>query len=89
MVEKDKLPISYNEYWYNNKKLRGFYENGLKDSIWISWYTNGNINTIIPYTNNKINGYYYQYLEDGRTISIERYVDGIFSPALFDEYVDI
>ena len=42
-----------------------------------------------PYNNSKINGYYYQYLEDGTTLSIERYVDGIFSPALFDEYVDI
>ena len=90
LIKKDNIPISYNEYWDNGiKKKIGFYKNGMKNGIWRSWHKDGSINCIIPYTNDSINGFYKEFLPNGNILRNDRFVDGVFSPYLLDEYFNI
>ena len=90
LTKKDNIPIKYNNY-YNNGQIKtiGSYKNGLKHDIWRSFYNDGNIYKKIPYVYGKKNGICYEYLRNGTILSIDRYVDDVFSPALTDEYFDI
>lgn len=90
LIKKDNISIKYNDY-YNNGQIKtiGSYKNGLKHGIWASFYNDGNIYKKIPYLYEKKNGNSYEYLRNGKILSIDRYVDDVFSPALMDEYFNI
>jgi len=70
-VSGNVLHKEFNKY-YSNKQLaeQGFFNYGLKDGTWKSWYNTGAIRSVISYRKGVAQGTYYTYNPSG-TIKIK------------------
>jgi antitoxin component YwqK of YwqJK toxin-antitoxin module len=60
----------------NNLKEKGSFFKGVKDKLWISWYSNGKISEQVTWKKGVINGERFIYDKDGKILLKERYVNG-------------
>lgn len=60
----------------NNLKEKGTFFKGVKDKLWISWYSNGKISEQVTWKKGVINGERLIYDKDGKILLKERYVNG-------------
>jgi TonB family protein len=58
-------------------KQTGFYENGLKEGYWVSYFPNGQKQSIKPFANNQLNGLVEEYDDEGKIFSRSNYINGL------------
>lgn len=85
---KKEIPNGEYDIFIDNKiRLKAFMKNKMKDSVWIEYFENGNIQAISSYKNDLENGEYKRYYDSGKLSSIGSYVNGL-SEGEFVEYYE-
>lgn len=65
-------------YNYDDRLLeRGDYSNGIKEGAWYTWYTSGNLKSIINWKEGKMHGVVELYTESGVLVERTQYKDGL------------
>lgn len=73
----DSIPIIEKKFHPNGEKyIEGYLKLGMRDSVWCSWYPNGNMWSQINYVGGREEGVYKTFHENGSPYIIGEYKNG-------------